>query len=184
MAKIIKTRKQANGLILLVLALIGLLILLKCVRSFENDWYDSEYRYYQNHSAEYHTTNAVIVDQKVYNGSNDSSLTLINFYFTNIVEVTFENGQTKLFRTSRSMDEEIGQRISVAYDVRYDTEYDTMIEAEEVNAKDGAYLTIPRTISVENSFVSRILIAIIAALGIFTAGYVFRCYKKPEPFSY
>ena len=126
----------------------------------------------------------MIVDQKVYNGSNDKSLTLTDFYFTNIVEVTFENGQTKKFKTSRNMDEEIGQKINVAYDARYDTEYDVMAEAEEVNAVDGAYITIPRTQSTKNTFVSRILIAVTAAVGIFTAVYILRCYKKPEPYSY
>ncbi len=185
MTHIFKSRTQSNRFIILLIIIAALTWLLYMVKDFEKDWYDLEYDNYKKNAEEYNVTNAEIVNQKIFNGTNDKSLRIIDFYLTDIVEITFDGGQVMRFRTSREPGDKIGDAISVAYDARYDTEYDELMQEYEGDpSSEENYLTIPRTHSVKNHTVSTILAIIILIVAIITGIYVFRCYKKPDVFSY
>ena len=151
-------------------------------RTFEKEWYDLEYKDYIKAPDKYTVTDATIKELKTYNGKNDISIRYIDFYYTAIVDVTYENGVVETYRASAGNHEKVGDVIEVAYDKRYDTDYEDMIRGQH-HDEGSPYMSIARTQEIRNTKNSTICTAFSCIAGLAAALYLLWCIKKSRELS-
>ena len=176
------TRFFSKTQLRVIIALLLLMILAFVYRcgaySFENDWYNLEYKNYMKSPDSYTVQEATIDDIIWYNGSNDPSLTRTDFFKCAVFEVTYAGGQTETYRAAAKSSEKKGDKINVAYDADFDTKYDEAIRG--VHRTEGSYLCIPRIEVINNHTVSGIAAAVSVLLFVSAVGYAVICYKKNQ----
>ncbi len=179
MGKIFKTRKDVKIFAVIMAAVLFVLFLIINANSFENDWYNMDYDDYKKDPESYSVAEATITEFDTLTRKDTSNLSLVDRYYTALVDVTYAGGQTRTCRVPRDAGDEIGDRISVAYDELYDTEYEKAIDAEDV---DGDYIPeIARTEKVKFTRYSTVLIVIECVLVFLTVLYMIWCSKKEKP---
>ena len=178
MGKIFKTRKDLKIFALIMAIVLFVLFLIINANSFENDWYNMDYNDYKREPESYSVAEATIKEFDTLTRKDTSSLSLIDCYYTAIVDVTYAGGQIRTCRVPRDAGDEIGNRISVAYDKRYDTEYEEAMASEDV---DGVGIPeIARTEKVKFTRYSTVLIVIECVLVFLAVLYMIWCSKKEK----
>lgn len=170
------TKSQLRIIIVLAVLAILAFIYRCCAYSFENDWYNLEYKNYMKSPDSYSVQEVTIDDIIWYSGSNDPALTYTDFFKCAVFEVTYAGGQTETYRAAAKSSDKKGDRIKVAYDADFDTRYDEAIRG--VHRTEGIYLCIPRTEVINNHTVSGIAAAVSVLLFVSAVGYAAICCKK------
>lgn len=175
--KIFKTRKDVKIFAALAALIVLLLLWIILVMDFEKSWYNLEYEDYKKNQDAYTVAEVTIKEFETCTDKNYSSITIIDRFYTALVDVTYAGGQTETCRIPRNNGDEIGSTVKVAYDKRYDTEYEKMKKAEEY---ENAIKEIARADEVTFNRYSTILIVIEAVLGLVTILFVMWCSKKEK----
>ncbi len=179
MGKIFKTRNEVKIFAVFVAVLLFGMFLISSAKSFEKEWYNIDYEDYIKNTESYSVSEATIIEFDTVTHKDTSSITILDRYYTALVELTYAGGQTRICRVPRNAGDEEGDRISVAYDKRYDTEYEKAMDSEDTD--EGYIPEIARTEKVEFSRYSAILIVGECILVFLTVLYMIWCSKKEKP---
>lgn len=176
--KIFKSRKDIKIFAVLLALILLMLLWIADVMNFEKEWYNNDYEDYKKNPDEYTVAEVVIKDFETCTGKDYPPITVIDRYYTALVDVTYAGGQTETCRIPRNNGDEIGSTVKVAYDKRLDTEYEKMKKAEDV---DKGYVDeIARAEEASFNRYSTVLIVIEAILMLVTILYVMWCSKKEK----
>lgn len=179
MGKIFKTRKDVKFFAVFAAVLLFGMFLISSAKSFEKEWYNIDYEDYIKNAEFYSVSEATIIEFDTVTHKDNSGITILDRYYTALVELTYAGGQTRTCRVPRNAADEIGEKISVAYDKRYDTEYEKAIDSEDV--EEGHIPEIARTEEVKFTRYSTILIIAECILMFLTVLYMIWCSKKEKP---
>lgn len=179
MMKIFKSRKDVKIFAVLIALIVFMLLCIVNVMKFEKNWYNIDYEEYKKNPDEYIVAEVTIKDFELCTGKNYKAISIVDRYYTALVDVTYAGGQTETCRIPRDNGDEIGSTVKVAYDKRYDTEYEKMKKATE-DVDKGYVGEIARTDEVTFNRYSTTLIVIEAILMLVTILYVMRCSKKEK----
>lgn len=175
---IFKSRKDVKIFAAIVAVIVLLSIWIINVMSFEKDWYNMDYEDYKKHPDSYTVAEVTIKDFETLTGKNDPSLTIIDRYYTALVDVTYAGEQTETCRIPRSNGDEIGSTVKVAYDKRYDTEYEKMMKARDDD--EGFIEVIARTEKASFTLYSTVLIVIEGILVLAAILFAMWCSSKEK----
>ena len=149
--------------------------------SLGRDWVNRDYEDYMKFPDSYAVAEVPIKEFRTYNGFNDASLSYADFYRVCLVDITFKGGQTMRFAVPRDKDDEIGDRIKVAYQTHWDTDYDRVMRGSDISS--DSIINTARTEEVSDGLYGRLFSLLSITSAVFAAVVFFICYKKKDAYN-